>query len=324
MSGPTRTVDEAVEPTRQLERFAAHHRTRAATGRGTQKVGHHARSTSSGRGARRRLPPPRRRVRRRRPRERRAPSDGSSAVRLRPAGHGAHLRAELRRGRLVAAMYERCSTNAGYETDVKLVDTRDVYIDDVPGRASTSSPSTSAASSTTSTPRPTAPTPSRSPPATPRRRSRPASRSSTSRASPCSTPRRPPTPTPSSSPRTTPTPRASPSSPTSRASPSTLAAAPGLRGPRRLRGRPVRRATASTSPRCCRSATPAPQTYQSVIDGESAARRDQHHRRHARASQGLVLLEDDKQHPAGAEPRPRGQQRLPRRPPRRGRPRSTS
>ena len=91
-----------------------------------------------------------------------------------------------------------------------------------------------------------------------RRRSSPttARRCSTRRASPCSTCRRRPTPTRSSSPRSTPRPTASPSSPTSRAS-RQARGRPRLRGPARLRGRPHRRSTASTSPRCCRSATPA-------------------------------------------------------------------
>ena len=71
----------------------------------------------------------------------------------------------------------------------------------------------------------------------------------------------------------------------------TLAAAPDCEGRLDCEGG-LSDHTASTSPRSCRSASPAPRPT-SRSSTASPARRDQHDRRHAE-SQGLVVLEDDK------------------------------
>ena len=93
-----------------------------------------------------------------------------------------------------------------------------------------------------------------------------------------------------------------------------------LRGPDRLRGRPHRRLRHRRHRGAARSATPATQTYQSVLNDESQLG-ETSTTDGTLESQGLVLLEDDKQHPAGPEPRAGHLHRVPRRPPgRRGRP----
>ena len=77
-----------------------------------------------------------------------------------------------------------------------------------------------------------------------------------------------------------------------------------LRGPPRLRGRASPTSTASTSPRCSPLGYASDQTYQSVLDGESAARRDLHHRRHPGVP-GPGAPRGRQADPAGAEPRAR-------------------
>ena len=117
----------------------------------------------------------------------------------------------------------------------------------------------------------------------------------------------------SSSPRSTPTPTASPSSPTSRAR--------GRCWPRPPTARAALDCEGGLTDKYGIDVTEvlplgyaSDQTYQSVIDGESQLGETSTTDGTLEA-QGLVLLEDDKQHPAGAEPRAGRVDRLPRRPP---------
>ena len=116
---------------------------------------------------------------------------------------------------------------------------------------------------------------------------------STRPASRCSTCPRRPTPTPSSSPRSTPSPRASPSSPTSRASPSSSPPPPTARA-----GSTARAASSDQYGIDVTEVLPlgyaSDQTYQSVLDGESELG-ETSTTDGTLESQGLVVLEDDKQ-----------------------------
>ena len=91
-----------------------------------------------------------------------------------------------------------------------------------------------------------------------------------------------------------------------------------LRGPAPTAEAASPTSTASTSRRCCRSGSRAPQTYQSVLDGESQLGLTSHHRRHP-GEPGPGAARGRPGDPAGPEPRARGQHRVPRRPPRRRR-----
>ncbi len=215
---------------------------------------------------------------------------------------------------LVAAMYDELLTDAGYDTDVKLVDTRDVYMQTFPERRRR---------------RAGVRRRHRRLPQHHRERRRRRSRS------------RPPTAQESIASGQEPARRAGhhPARPVGGHRHQRLLRDPGvlrvrgrhhavrprgqdrrarrgarLRGPRSTARAACPTTTASTSPRCCRSGYASDQTYQSVIDGESQLG-ETSTTDGTLESQGLVLLEDDKQIQPAQNLVPGGQHRVPRRAP---------